>query len=208
MPTLNPHADHLINDYIARQPENMREICTKLRQLIHQADPMVKEDWNWGPNFYRDGMVCGLEAAGAWVVLTFFNGSLMEDKYQLFNYTNKNPDYRSIKFAHIADIKEPVLIAYIQEAVAHALAHQTPQSSSLPKKEKDRAFKTNVLPAYIRNSLAEHDLAKKFNAFPYSHRKEYIEWIEGAKNEETKHKRLSEALARISQGKGWYNNNL
>ena len=40
-----------------------------------------------------------------------------------------------------------------------------------------------------------------FNAFPPSHRREYVEWITGAKRDETRQKRLSTALAQIAEGK-------
>ncbi|MFI5263771.1 MAG: YdeI family protein [Candidatus Kapaibacterium sp.] len=40
-----------------------------------------------------------------------------------------------------------------------------------------------------------------FDAFPPSHRKEYTLWIEEAKTEETRSKRLAQAMEWIAEGK-------
>jgi uncharacterized protein YdeI (YjbR/CyaY-like superfamily) len=40
-----------------------------------------------------------------------------------------------------------------------------------------------------------------FNGFGYSHKKEYVEWIDEAKTEETKNKRIATALEWLSEGK-------
>jgi uncharacterized protein YdeI (YjbR/CyaY-like superfamily) len=40
-----------------------------------------------------------------------------------------------------------------------------------------------------------------FEKFSYSHRKEYVEWLTGARREETRQRRLEDALAWLAQGK-------
>src|SRR5678815_3162111 len=40
-----------------------------------------------------------------------------------------------------------------------------------------------------------------FKAFPPSHRREYVEWLTGAKKEETRQRRLETAIAQIAEGK-------
>ncbi len=45
--------------------------------------------------------------------------------------------------------------------------------------------------------------AALFDALPYSHKKEYVEWIVTAKREETRSKRIKETIERL--GKGWKN---
>ena len=44
--------------------------------------------------------------------------------------------------------------------------------------------------------------AAQFEAFPTSHRREYIEWIVEAKRDETKSRRVAQAIEWIAEGKG------
>jgi uncharacterized protein YdeI (YjbR/CyaY-like superfamily) len=57
------------------------------------------------------------------------------------------------------------------------------------------------LPAYIRAALKKHPKAMRhFEAMPPSHRRQYYAWIESAKREETKLRRLEEAIRMLSRG--------
>jgi uncharacterized protein YdeI (YjbR/CyaY-like superfamily) len=44
--------------------------------------------------------------------------------------------------------------------------------------------------------------AASFEAFPPSHKREYIEWITEAKTDETRQRRMATAVEWIAQGKG------
>ncbi len=67
-----------------------------------------------------------------------------------------------------------------------------PQRLELPSK----------LPAYIQAALKKHPKAlRHFESLPPSHRRRYFAWIESAKREETKLRRLKEALRLLSGGK-------
>ena len=58
------------------------------------------------------------------------------------------------------------------------------------------------LPDYIRVALQRHPKAlQNFEALPPSHRRRYFEWIESAKREETKLRRLAEAIRLLTSGK-------
>jgi len=61
--------------------------------------------------------------------------------------------------------------------------------------------KTTTPPAYIEQALNKHPKARKaFDALAPSHKRNYIAWIDSAVREETKLKRLNEALRRIARG--------
>ena len=58
------------------------------------------------------------------------------------------------------------------------------------------------LPAYIQTALAKHSAARRhFEALSPPHRRRYIAWIESAKREETKRRRLNEAIRLLTAGK-------
>ena len=58
------------------------------------------------------------------------------------------------------------------------------------------------LPPYIQAALREHATARRyFEALAPSHRRRYVAWIESAKREETKLRRLQEAMRLLTSGK-------
>jgi uncharacterized protein YdeI (YjbR/CyaY-like superfamily) len=58
------------------------------------------------------------------------------------------------------------------------------------------------LPRYMRAALEKRPAAwRRFEALPASHRRRYYAWIESAKREETKRRRLKEAIRLLSAGK-------
>jgi len=60
----------------------------------------------------------------------------------------------------------------------------------------------STLPAYIEAALKKHPRAlRNFEALTASQRRRYFAWIESAKREETKQRRLKEALNLLAAGK-------
>ena len=58
-------------------------------------------------------------------------------------------------------------------------------------------------PDYLLEALAANDAAKQaFESGSPSFRKNYIEWLESAKTDATRRKRLTEAVEWIAEGKG------
>jgi len=58
------------------------------------------------------------------------------------------------------------------------------------------------IPRYIQAALRKHPAAwRYFERLAPSHRRRYIGWIETAKREETKARRLQEAIRLLTEGK-------
>src|SRR6266516_400672 len=58
------------------------------------------------------------------------------------------------------------------------------------------------VPAYIQNALRKHPAALRyFEALAPSHRRRYLAWIESAKQDETKARRVKEAIRLLTAGK-------
>lgn len=58
------------------------------------------------------------------------------------------------------------------------------------------------LPAYIQAALKRHPAARRhFDALAPSHRRRYLAWIESAKRDETRQRRLHEAIGLLTDGK-------
>ena len=105
MPKIHPKAEELIDRYIDSIEPFAQPICRRLRALIHKAEPEIIEDWKWGPNFNKDGMVCGFGAFKEFVSIAFFMGALLKDpKKTLIDCSGSNA--------------EKALLAFVKEAVA------------------------------------------------------------------------------------------
>jgi hypothetical protein len=66
--------------------------------------------------------------------------------------------------------------------------------------EADNEERTVVIPDDFQRALARSPKAKEsFENFAYTHRKEYVQWIESAKKPETRQRRISDAVTRIAQ---------
>jgi uncharacterized protein YdeI (YjbR/CyaY-like superfamily) len=59
-----------------------------------------------------------------------------------------------------------------------------------------------MVPGYIQAALRKHPTARRyFEGLAPSHRRRYLGWIESAKREETKARRLQEAIRHLTAGK-------
>jgi uncharacterized protein YdeI (YjbR/CyaY-like superfamily) len=190
----HPGASLLITEYIDALPPFSREICVKLRELIHAAIPDVIEDWKWGPNFYYHGMVCGFGAFKSHVAIAFFQGAMLKDPHKILITNPGNHHNRNIKFTDVKDVKATILKAYLKEAAANnkagVVVKITPEE------------KVVVVPDDLKKALAKLKLTKAFEELAYYKRKEMVMWINDAKREETRLKRLEKVVDLVDQRKG------
>jgi len=68
--------------------------------------------------------------------------------------------------------------------------------------EEDTAPREVEVPADFRQALGAHPAsAAFFDGLAYSHRREYVRWIEDAKREETRRSRIEKAIGMLADGK-------
>ena len=91
-----------------------------VRQLIHDADPGIEEEWKWRgtPVWSHDGGVCTGESYKAVVKLTFFRGASIEDPNKLFNSSLEGNTRRAIDLREGEKIDEAAFKQLIRAAVA------------------------------------------------------------------------------------------
>jgi hypothetical protein len=97
----------------------------RLRQLIHDADPEIVEEWKWVkptnpgvPVWSHDGGICTGESYKAAVKLTFFRGAAVKDPKKLFNSSLEGNVRRAIDFHEGEKINEAAFKQLIRDAVA------------------------------------------------------------------------------------------
>ena len=95
-----------------------------LRQLIHDADPDIQEEWKWvkptspgTPVWSHDGGVCTGESYKQVVKLTFARGASIDDPKKLFNSSLEGNVRRAIDLREGEKIDEPAFKQLIRAAV-------------------------------------------------------------------------------------------
>ena len=101
------------------------ETLARVRQLIHDADPKIEEEWKWEkpsspgtPVWSHDGIVCTGESYKQVVKLTFFRGASIEDPKGLFNSSLEGNTRRAIDLREGETIDEAAFKRLIRAAVA------------------------------------------------------------------------------------------
>ena len=103
-------------------------------------------------------------------------------------------------FGRITSLKDlpsdKKMIAYIKEAM------QLNDEGKKLVKRKPTVTTQFVVPDYIIKAIKKNKKAfAPFDAFPQSHKKEYALWIDEAKTEETKSKRIAQTIEWLEEGK-------
>ena len=95
------------------------ETLALLRQLIHDTDPAVVEEWKWGiPVWSRGGIICTGETYKQWVKLTFARGASVKDPKKLFNSSLEGNTRRAIDIREGEKINATAFKQLIRAAVA------------------------------------------------------------------------------------------
>jgi len=95
-------------------------MLTRVRALIHEADPDIVETWKWRgtPVWEHDGIVCTGETYKSVVKLTFMRGASVEDPTGLFNASLEGGTRRAVDLVEGADLDDDAFRGLIGAAVA------------------------------------------------------------------------------------------
>src|SRR3954467_10920686 len=92
--------DPRVDAYIDPLPDWQQEICHRLRDLVHAADPEIAETIKRTvqPYFVLDGNVCALLAAKTHVNLFLYDGAIVPDPAGIITGGHENTTARTISF--------------------------------------------------------------------------------------------------------------
>src|SRR5499427_10173009 len=96
----------------------------KVREIIHQADPEIVEEWKWvkpsspgTPVFSHGGIICTAETYKNAVKMTFAKGAALKDPSHLFNSSLEGNVRRAIDIHEGDQIDERALKTLVRSAV-------------------------------------------------------------------------------------------
>jgi uncharacterized protein YdeI (YjbR/CyaY-like superfamily) len=186
--------DKRVDAYIDKSAEFARPILRELRDIVHEACPEAEETIKWGfPHFDYKGMLCSMAAFKQHCAFGFW-------KSELVLRDNKSPDAMG-QFGRLTSVKDlptrRVLIGYIKKA------QELNDAGIKAARPKPRAEKKElVVPEYFTAALKKNKKAlATFEGFPYSHKKEYVQWVTEAKTDETRQRRLATSVEWLAEGK-------
>jgi uncharacterized protein YdeI (YjbR/CyaY-like superfamily) len=189
----NPQVDA----FIEKSAPFAKPILVHLRKLVHKACPEAEEIIKWGfPFFDYKGPLCNMGAFKEHCSFGFWKAGLMKDEKKIFS---KEESAGSLgRITSLKDLPpDSVLMEYIKQA-----KKINDEGLKVPAKPKPAATKEIVTPDDFIKLLGKNKKAKSvFDAFSPSHRKEYIQWFNEAKTDETRHKRMAQAIEWLQEGK-------
>ncbi|GAA4420188.1 DUF1801 domain-containing protein [Actinokineospora soli] len=110
-----------MDDYIAKLPAWQQEICQRVRDLAHAADPEVVETIKRTvqPYFVLQGNVCALLAAKDHVTVFLYDGGIVPDPDGIVTGGHENKTGRMIAYHEGEPINAPALTRYFQHIIAN-----------------------------------------------------------------------------------------
>jgi hypothetical protein len=118
-------ASEQIDQRIAELGDWRGETLSRMRALIHEADPEVVEEWKWAkktnpgtPVWSHDGIICTGESYKSVVKLTFMKGASLDDPSGLFNSSLEGNARRAIDIQEGEQIDAGAFQALVRAAVA------------------------------------------------------------------------------------------
>lgn len=187
--------DKRVDAYIARSAEFARPILTRLRDVVHAACPDVDETIKWSfPVFMYHGMLCHMAAFKAHATFGLWKGALIAGVGQT-GQRNSMGQYG--KLTSVKDL--PTKRALVTQIKA---AMRLNESGTKVPRRRRTARPTPRVPADLRVGLrTNRKAAATFAALPPGQRREYTDWLAGAKTDTTRQRRLATTIAWLAKGK-------
>lgn len=187
--------DPRMDAYIERAASFARPILVHLRKTVHAACPDCEETIKWGMPFfvYHGSNLCGMAAFKQHAGFHFWRGAEVID-------TGAEEGMGQFgKLTAVGDLPAARdLAAMVKKAMAlvdSGPAAKRPRAAPKPPPQT---------PADLARLLgrSEHAAAREtFDGFGPGTRREYIDWIDEAKTDATRQKRLATTLEWLAEGK-------
>jgi len=193
--------DPRVDLYIEKAAPFAQPVLTHLRNLVHQACPRATESVKWGmPFFLQQGIVlCHMAAFKQHCAFGFW-GPEMKKVLATDGLVSSKAMGSLGRITGLRDLPaDRLLLRYMSQAAEFVESGQRKKSID----RKPKAAKPHLrVPVELSAALKKNKLAAKaFERFSPSCRREYVEWIWAAKRQETKERRVAQAVEWIAQGK-------
>ncbi|MFG6467686.1 YdeI/OmpD-associated family protein [Roseateles sp. BYS87W] len=188
-----PMIDPRIDAYLSAAPAFAQPLLQHLRAAVHAACPEVTETLKWSrPHFLLDGkLLCGMSAFKAHCAFGFWarEGAAPGE-------TGAMGDYGRI--TTLADLPPPAELQRQIQAAAALLSSGAPRAQ---KADRPPRAALEMPPDFAAALAGVPAAAATYQAFPPSKQRDYLEWVLEAKREDTRARRIAQAVAWLAEGK-------
>jgi hypothetical protein len=114
-------ADPRVDAYIDALPAWQQDICRRVRDLVHAADPAVQETIKRRvrPYFVLDGNVCALLATKDHVNVFLYDGAIVPDPEGIITGGHDNTTARTVAIYEGATLNAPALQRMFEQIIAN-----------------------------------------------------------------------------------------
>lgn len=209
--------DPRIDAYIAQAAPFAQPILEHLRAVVHAACPQVEETIKWGmPSFVYGGKIlCGMGAFKQHATFGFWQGASVVGASPERSREAMGQFGRLTKVGDLPGKRELSKLLKQAMALIDARGKKTAGKPAANKTLAGRTATSDVPASKTRAPkppvVIPDDLAAAFKknakaratyaAFPVSQQREYVEWIESAKREQTRSSRVAQAVEWMAEGK-------
>lgn len=189
-----PKTDPRVDAYIAKSADFAKPIITRVREMVHEACPDAEETIKWSSPFfdYKGQMMCAVAAFKQHCALIFWKAPLIDG-------IPSNGDKSRGSFGRITSMKELPTKKQFNGWIKAAM--KLNDAGVTVKRSREKKPEAKV-PKELAAALAKNKKATAaFAGFAPGQRREYCDWISEAKREETKTKRVTQAIEWIAVGK-------
>lgn len=194
--------DKRVDAYIGKSQPFAQPILKHIRAVVHKACPNAEETIKWGfPHFeYSGAILCSMAAFRKHCAFGFWKALIMKDTEKILHVGEKASMGHFNRISALQDLpSDKIFAAYIKQA-----AKLNEDGVALPSRARSAVpSKPIEVPDDVQKTLKKDKKANEvFNAFPPSHKKEYLQWITEAKTAPTRNKRIETMLEWLKEGKG------
>lgn len=194
MQSIMKNATPAVDAFIARAPEFARPILKRVRAAFHKGCPDLEERLKWGmPSFEYKGMMGMMAAFKAHTVWGFWRRKEMADPHKIFKSGGMGGGGKITDISQLPS--EKIIAEYVKAAARLNEAGPRKKAAAKPKPP------VKVPPDFTKALKSNRKALATFEALPPSHRRDYVEWITGAKQDATRERRIATAIEWLAQGK-------
>jgi len=192
-----PKTDPRVDAYIDKAKDFAKPVLNHIRSLVHEACPDVEETMKWSfPHFdYKGQMMCSMASFKEHCAFGFWKQSLLEEAAFPAEKTAMG------SFGRLTSVKDLPNAKTMKKLIKDAMKLND-EGVKVKRAVTPKGSKEVVVPDALLQALAKNGAsAETFNNFPYSKKKDYVDWITEAKTDATRDKRLATTIEWLAEGK-------
>lgn len=150
-----------------------------LKSILVKTDLVETTKWGGIVYTWNDRNIIGIGGFKDYFTIWFFNGVFLPDEKKVLVNANEGvtKGLRQWRFASKAEVNEKLVLHYVNQAIEN-------EKNGLTIKPEKKEVKPSEF--FLSKLNEEATLVEKFNAFSPYKQKEFIEYIDSAKQEKTK----------------------